>query len=269
MPDFTQAYLRRIGLDRIPAGIEGLQLLQSMQMKAIPFENIDPLLGRIPSIAQTEVERKTVISGRGGYCFELNALAGAALEEFGFQARTILARVRNGNPQGGARMHQAFVVEEAGRRWLFDTGFGGPGPIAPIDLDDEAPQAFANGTYRTRFDEAAGETVLERQQADGWFALYGFDEDSVRAIDLDAANHLAATWPNSPFTRHLMMSRHGGGSRTTLFNRRFQGAGEARLLEGPDELRSVLVEHFGIELSPEDISALWAIIEHAPTTRPG
>lgn len=268
MPDFIEAYLRRIGLDRVPAGIEGLHMLQSMQMKVIPFESIDPLLGRVPSIERTGVEEKTLAKRRGGYCFELNAIARAALDAFGFQARTVLARVRNGNPQGGARMHQAFVVKEGGRRWLFDTGFGGPGPIAPIDLDEEGPQFVANGTYRIRFDAAAGETVVERKQAQDWFALYGFDDNPVRAVDLDAANHLAATWRQSPFTRHLMMSRHGDEVRTTIFNRRFQRAGESKLLEGPEELRQVLAEHFEIELSPDDILALWAIIENAPTTRP-
>lgn len=268
MPDFTEAYLRRIGVDRIPVSVEGLRILQSMQMKAIPFENIDALLGRIPSPERTDIEQKILARGRGGYCFELNAIAGAALEVFGFQARTVLARVRNGSPQGGARMHQAFLVKEGGRRWLFDTGFGGPGPIAPIDLDEEGPQFVANGTYRIRFDAAAGETVVEREQAQDWFALYGFDDDPVRTVDLDAANHLAATWPKSPFTRHLMMSRHGDEARSTIFNRRFQTAGESRLLEGPEELRRVLAEHFDIELPPDDITALWAIIENAPTTRP-
>ena len=45
--DFA-AYLDRIGLTSVTPDLAGLTQLQQAQMRAIPFENFDPLLGRIP-----------------------------------------------------------------------------------------------------------------------------------------------------------------------------------------------------------------------------
>jgi len=89
-----QGYLRRIHLDGAPQSLKGLFALQRAQLLNIPFENIDPLLGRIPELARDHVFRKLVQQKRGGYCFELNGLLGQVLQALGFVARPVLARVR-------------------------------------------------------------------------------------------------------------------------------------------------------------------------------
>lgn len=268
MPFARQAYLDRLGMKEAPAGIAGLRGLQASFMSRIPFENIDPLLGQIPSLALEDLQEKLIHGRRGGYCFELNALFGAALQDFGYRPATLLARVRNGAAEGGARMHQAFVVPESGREWLVDVGFGGPGSVWPLDLSEEAPQEAPNGTYRIRFDAAFNETVVERAQGETWLALYGFDRVPVRPIDLEAANHLAATWSRAPFSTHLMMARHGEDGRTTLFNRKVNDGGTSRILSEPAELVAVLAERFDLELPRELTDALWSKIRNAPTDRP-
>ena len=262
------AFLDRIGLKPPPSGAEGLRALQAAYMSSVPFENIDPLLGQIPSLDPADLQTKILERRRGGYCFELNALFGAALTGFGYRPTTVLGRVRNGASEGGARMHQAFTVEEAGKTWLADVGFGGPGALWPLDLGEGAPQSVPNGIYRIRSDDAAGETVVERRQGDAWHALYGFDRSPVRPIDLDGANHLAATWPKAPFGTHLMMARHGEEGRATLFNRRAQLNGSVRLLAEPGELAHVLRQSFGINLDDGTVAAIWNRIERQPTERP-
>lgn len=99
MPFDLAAYLARLGLAAPAATAAGLAGLQQAQLRAIAFENLDPLLGRLPDLAPDALMRKLVAGRRGGYCFELNGLFGAAL-----------ARVRNGAPEGGARTHLAWIV---------------------------------------------------------------------------------------------------------------------------------------------------------------
>jgi len=265
------AYLDRIGLSDVPEGLAGLRALQESHMRAIPFENLDPLLGRVPSLEVAQLSDKLLAGGRGGYCFEHNGLFGRALEALGYAPRTLLARVRNGAPQGGARTHQAFEVNVEGARWLADTGFGGHGALHPVALDDPGPQALPNGAYRVRRDAAAGESVLERQAGEAWVSLYGFDGLPARAIDLEAANFLCATWNGAPFTANLMLAFHGPGGRRAMFNRALTLGmppdAETRLIESMDEFAQVLGGEFALDVSDAEIAAIWARIETAPTRR--
>lgn len=264
-------YLERIGLSDVPEGMAGLRALQAAHMRAIPFENVDPLLGRVPRLDPAGVVEKLVAGGRGGYCFEHNALFGMALEALGFAPRTLLCRVRNGAPEGGARTHQAFEVRAEGERWLADTGFGGHGALHPVALDEAGPQVAPNGVYRVVADAAAGETVLEREAGGDWLSLYGFDGHPARAVDLEAANFLCARWEGAPFTANLMLALHGPQGRRAMFNRALTlGAppeAETRVLDTLEAFAAVLREDFRLDLADADIAAIWARIEHAPTRR--
>ncbi len=254
-------YLKRIGLDRAEATPEGLAALQAAQMRSITFENIEPLLGAVPDLEPAAIWRKLVAEERGGYCFELNTLFGAALKATGFTARRVLARVRNGAPEGGPRSHLAWLVETGGRTLLADTGFGGPGTVTPLDTAARAPQQTPSGLYRLREDEAAGELVLEKQVGDDWFSLFGFDRVPVRDADVEAANVVCARWDKAPFPSHLMMARHGNGSRVSLFDLNFSqdigGDVTRRVLSSRDELRACLEEHFAIACDREQIFLIW------------
>ena len=169
----TDAYLARLGLDApVPHTLDGLTTLQAAHLRAIPFENLDPLLGTVPDLDLHAIQSKLLDSGRGGYCFEQNALFGCALREWGFAAEPLLARVRNGAPHGGARSHQAWIVAIDRCELLADVGFGGAGSLAPIQLDTEVEQDTPSGTYRVRHDDTTNETVLEKRTERGWFGAY-------------------------------------------------------------------------------------------------
>ncbi|MGY3079549.1 arylamine N-acetyltransferase [Bradyrhizobium sp. LM6.10] len=45
-------YLDRIALAQVPTTVDGLLALQQAQMRAIPYENIDVLLGDIPDLTE-------------------------------------------------------------------------------------------------------------------------------------------------------------------------------------------------------------------------
>lgn len=263
-----RAYLDRIGIASLADGVEGLKQLQTAHLSHIPFENVLPLLGTVPSLDSKDLQKKIVLNHLGGYCFEMNGLLRMALNELGFRSKTVLARVRNGASIGGPRMHQCFIVEVSGQDWLVDVGFGGPGAISPISLDKLEPQSFTTGTFRVVFDSDSCETVIERNQSGAWVSLFGFDYAPVSSVDLDAANYLAATWSVAPFSTNLMASIHTEKGRSTLFNRSFRKDGRhPEILSSAGELYKTLKEEFKLDLSREYITAIWDKIRNSPLKR--
>lgn len=65
----VDAYLDRIGLS---GPDPGLPALHAAHVRAIPFENIDPVLGWTPDLNLVAVADKLLTRRRGGYCYELD-----------------------------------------------------------------------------------------------------------------------------------------------------------------------------------------------------
>lgn len=255
------AYLTRIGLKDVPRTASGLRALQVAQLRAIPFESIDPYLGLIPDLSPQAIFDKTVHGGRGGYCFELNALLGAALQALGFDTIQRLGRVRRVSPLGGPRSHLVQQVTIDGARWLADTGFGGPGSLVPLQIDNDAVQDTPIGRYRVRTDNVTGEHVLEKQSQDAWTALYAFDEAFVGPWDIAGANHLCAVWDQMPFPDNLMLAGFDGDTRIGVFGRdvalQTAGQGDRRKIADKHDLMA-LIDRLGLTLDPATVDRVWA-----------
>ncbi|MEW5421271.1 arylamine N-acetyltransferase [Amorphus sp. 3PC139-8] len=257
----VSAYLKRIGVSNLAPDLDGLTRLQLAQMRAMPFESIDPFLGVIPDLSPEGLWRKLVVSGRGGYCFELNTLFGHALANLGFQARPILGRVRMRSPTGGPRAHLAHLVTIDGVDYLADAGFGGPAAIAPLRLETDRDQSAPNGRYRFRAEDASGDLLLERWTDTGWFPLHVITEQPFSAIDIEAANFLCARWSEMPFPSNLMVSRQLSDGQATLMNR----AATVTTSEGTRtwtvadeaELDRLLNQTFGISADRPMVAAIW------------
>src|SRR5690349_7302660 len=93
MPDALNldAYFARIGYSgsREPT-LAVLRTLQLQHVMAVPFENLDVLLGRRISIAPAAISRKIIEERRGGYCFEQNSLFRDVLSAMGFTVTPLL-----------------------------------------------------------------------------------------------------------------------------------------------------------------------------------
>ncbi|NED89519.1 arylamine N-acetyltransferase, partial [Streptomyces sp. SID11233] len=91
------AYLDRLGIGAAPSALPPtlatLRTVQRAQLLAVPFENLDPVRGIVPSLELPALEDKLVRRRRGGYCFELNGLLSAALTALGFTVRPLAGRV--------------------------------------------------------------------------------------------------------------------------------------------------------------------------------
>lgn len=262
MQDFDLGpYLDRIGLTALgPADPDTLTRLQVAQLSAIPFEGIDAFTGETPSLDLGALTEKLLRRRRGGYCYELNTLFGAALDAAGFRARRVLARVRQRDPTPGARSHLAWLVRMEGQDWLADVGFGGPGGREPIRVVN-GTQGVSNGLYRLADDPATGERVLERHHEGKWAPIYSFDGAHVTDAEVAAANHVSSTWMHSPFTNNLMLAGWDGDIRIGVFNRAVTWTGpegtKKSTLEGPTGLADILLR-LGIDLPADLLARVWA-----------
>jgi len=88
------AYFARIGWRGArTATADALAGIYAQHVRAIPFENLDVLLGRPVRLELDALEDKLVHARRGGYCFEHSTLFAAVLRELGWEVRTHSARV--------------------------------------------------------------------------------------------------------------------------------------------------------------------------------
>jgi N-hydroxyarylamine O-acetyltransferase len=245
------AYLRRIGLDAAPpANRAGLAALHRGHAGAIPFENLDILLGRAIRLDLPSLEAKLVGSRRGGYCFEQNTLFAAALADLGFRVTPLAARVRLGGRTDGPRTHMLLSVRADGRDWLCDVGFGGGGPFEPLPLEPSGE--IAQGLWRFRLARDGGEQVLQNMGPSGWRDLYGFTLEQQLPSDYAVANHYTSTHPDSTFTKVAVAQKTSETGALVLRGNVFQTMkpGEAPV-ETPapegDALLVLLRESFGLD----------------------
>lgn len=89
----VDAYLDRIGHPRVPPSADGLRSLHEAHVRAIPFENVDVVLGTHPGLQLDRISDKLVRGRRGGYCYEHALLFAAVLEHLGYAVQRRIARV--------------------------------------------------------------------------------------------------------------------------------------------------------------------------------
>ena len=95
-------YLRRIGFgDSVKSDYATFAAMHLAHVNSIPFEGLDPLIGRPVKLDIDSVQRKLLDCRRGGYCFEHNMLFMAALKNIGFNVTGLAARVRWMSPPNG------------------------------------------------------------------------------------------------------------------------------------------------------------------------
>jgi N-hydroxyarylamine O-acetyltransferase len=228
--------------------VETLKALHLAHPTRIPFENLDVLLRRPIRLDLESLWGKLVTGGRGGYCFEHNAVFAAVLEASGFRVRRLAARVRYGTSGVRPRLHMLLLVEAEGSPWLADVGFGADGLLQPIPFrtDQEAPQ-FA---WKYRLVAEAPNYVLQSWEPAGWLDLYAFGLEEHYPIDFEVANYYTSMHPESRFRRRLTAQLPGPERRVMLVNRTLSEQTPEGVVEipvGDDEaLLGVLAERFGL-----------------------
>lgn len=242
------AYLDRIGARRpLAPTLDSLIELHRAHGAAIPFENLDILLGRPILLDLRSVFAKLVTARRGGYCFEQNTLFGAVLERLGFSVRAHAARVRAGSTDVRPRTHMLLCVELAEGAFLADVGFGGDGPVHPVPFAGAETWIGPSG-HRLRTE---GELqVLQASLTGDWTDLYAFGPEPAYDVDFEMANHFTSTYPRSPFVLNLVAQRSWPERRAILRNRELtirEAAGSSvSSVRDPEHLLELLADLFDL-----------------------
>jgi N-hydroxyarylamine O-acetyltransferase len=262
------AYLDRIGYEGEAEPSEAtLTALHRAHLAAIPFENLNLMLGRGISVDLESIQAKLVDAKRGGYCYEHGQLFGAALERLGFQVDRLLARVGPDGEPARPRTHLTLRVRADGGTWLADVGFGSspPGPLSLDGPRDGAPEDLDGWIYEIVPDEAGGSTKLRELQAGEWVTLYRYEDQPAYPADVVMSNHYTATYPESWFTWQPIVARRYPDALHALVGRVYTitrpGHGKTRRTLTDAEFAAALSEVFGMTFTDDELAALVA----APT----
>ncbi|QEV20666.1 arylamine N-acetyltransferase family protein [Streptomyces alboniger] len=255
------AYLARLGhTGETKPDLHTLRALHRAHVAAIPFENLEMMLGRPVPLDLAALQDKMVRRRRGGYCYEQNLLFAAALERIGFDVIGLGARVRAGASTTRAVTHMLLKVEADGEEWHCDVGFGADGLLEPIRLRDGVEARQGDWRYRIDREGDEGPLVLRTWRSDGWFDLYAYTLERRLPVDYVVMNHYTSTHPRSSFIRQPVVQKAAPEARRRL-------VGDQLSVTHPDgsvvqqsvpvgELAGFLARKFGIELDADDSAEL-------------
>ena len=253
------AYFERIGYagERAPT-LRVLSALQLAHTSSIPFESLDPLLGRPVRLDPASLDAKLVRGGRGGYCFEQNGVFLRVLESLGFQVTPLSARVLWMAPEDappGPLSHMLLRAHTPEGPFLADVGFGGQSPTAPLCFVSGLEQATPHGIYRLM--ETDGVWELQMRLPDRWAAMYRFNLEPRLPADYEVANWFTSTHPESRFTTGLMVARATSAGRLNLLDTALtvhsnDGPPQERQIASAAELHRLLTHEFGLRIDAAD-----------------
>jgi N-hydroxyarylamine O-acetyltransferase len=246
------AYFARIGHagPREPT-LAVLRALQLQHVMAVPFENLDVLLGRRISLEPAAIRQKIIQQRRGGYCFEQNSLFRDVLRALGYAVTPLLARVRWQVPADYRTplTHMVLRVEAEGRSWLVDVGLGGVGATAPLALGTGAEQPTPHEPRRL---VSGPDTIMHQMRAGAaWLDIFEFSLTEPAPMDFELGNWYSCTHPQAIFMNNLVVARTERDRRVIIHNCDFtlrypDGRAETRNIASPAELLTLLAGHFGL-----------------------
>ena len=261
------SYFSRIGYDGPnppPPTLETLRELQLAHVCAIPFENLDVVLGKTINLGMPEVFHKLITSKRGGYCFEQNGFMLKVLQTLGYEVIGLSGRVifSAPTPESAARTHLFSKVTLDGIPWLVDVGVGGFTPTQPLRMDTDEPQQTLHDTRRIvkskeptpdGFDHWYHQVLIGEE----WKNVYEFTGEQMLEIDRKVGNWWTSASPESTFKDKVMTALASpDGSRHSLstndyYHRKHGVVIEHKQIKNTQQMLKVLNDRFGIVL-PDD-----------------
>jgi N-hydroxyarylamine O-acetyltransferase len=242
----VDAYLARIGAPR-PATVDAAALreLHERHLAAVPFENLDVIMGVPIELTEGAVLAKVVDRRRGGYCYELNGAFALLLRALGFEVSLLAAAVHTPAGLGPPFDHLALRVDLA-EPWLADVGFG-RNSLHPLRLDRREDQTDPAGTFRIE-ERPDGDLDVLRDGA----PQYRVETRPRGLTDFAPTNWWQQSWPGSHFRRGPVATLSTSRGQLTLAGRTLirteQGVRTETALDGDAAVLAAYREHFGVVL---------------------
>lgn len=209
------AYLARIGVSRpVSLDVDSLTRLHRAHLMAFTWEALDAFMGWPSSIAPAVAFTKMVEGKRGGWCYEMNGLFGAALAALGFRVTRLCGGVDRETMGDIAIGNHLTLRVDLDKPYLAEVGLA-DGIVEPVPL--------AVGPISQR-----GFDFSILQTNDGWLRFNNHANGLARSFDFrpdhSDESAIAATlgWltqdPGSPFTNALAILRHTADGYVALKN---------------------------------------------------
>jgi len=244
-------YLRLLGFDHPPAGLEALRQLVRQHVIRVPFENVSKLLlygrerkGRLTTLAEflDGLERCDL----GGTCYTANPFLAELLREAGYDADLL------GCDMARANVHTAIRVRIGGNEYHVDVGYGGPfyEPLLLAALPHEMKQGPFRYVLNRGGDGRVALTVFhEKERVHGYVV-----NETPRELDFFRDIVLESFRPAATFMTRLRVVRYFDDHSVELKNNAItrHDADESReiRLRSMQEVRAAFNEEFRMPRCP-------------------
>jgi N-hydroxyarylamine O-acetyltransferase len=253
LPEIYQRYLRILGFDHVPSGLEGLRAIVRAHLLRVPFENVSKLLlfgreGRGRFFTLPEFLDGIEHLDMGGTCYGANPFLGNLLRALGYEAD-----LHGANMPPRMNCHTSLRVRIDLCAYHVDVGYGGPFR-EPISLD-QLPFAMVEGENRYVFDREPHGEGYEMTVFTGGERVHGYVvHGPPRALDFFTPAMQNSFAPSATFLNCLRICRFFDGHSVTLLNRELTihrgAAAEHRELNGMAELEAAFVTELQMPRSP-------------------
>lgn len=261
--------------------------LQYRHGKHIPWENLDQhvhpagntaaRVEKVWGLTETDGHERIknpkaiirkFLTGRGGFCYEVNTAMHWLLSKLGFHARLCVSKVFS-DGKLGPPSHCCNMVTIDDAIWLVDPGFGQL--LVPVPLNGDIVydstgdplkiQKCNHGSgydlalYRKRTIAAADCFTGDKLTDKGYTCLHAFrpnDNLSYGNKEFCKGLTLVLTSKHSPFVKGRICSKLTEKGRVTFLKNRIQWTVRQEIVRknfnDEDEARAALFKHFGIRL---------------------
>ena len=231
-------FFQRIKFNEEPhVNLNTLAKLQELFLLNVIFENLDIHYG--PTIMAVDPEKafhKVVEQGRGGFCYELNALFASVLREIGFQVE-LLSCFHTINPRSETDFSHMFLLVRLNHDYIVDVG-NGQSFRTPLRADGSNKSRLPEGYVYRVGPHIEGQTLYFKKDGESfWTPRYHFNPTPRQFSQFDCRSIYIQTDPGSFCTKHPLVTLALPDGRISLTDASFKinKAGATTETPVPDE----------------------------------
>ncbi len=241
----AKEYLALINAPQIKtADLAYLRILQEHHIYHIPFENLDLHRGIPIQFDVDHLFEKIVLRQRGGFCYELNGLFYALLQELGYDCWRISARVYDVPRKYSPRYdHMAVVVRLTQGLFLVDVGFG-EFSLHPIRLAEGTTTNDGRSKYLV--DRYYQYYRINSWKEGNWIPEYIFRLTPQPWHAFHERSLYHQTNPSSHFQKGPMITKLKKEGRITLTKRKLKFLGKEEPVAHMEHFAQLLYRHFNL-----------------------